>query len=56
MVTTLPKKGNLQQFQNYRTIRLIGHPNRIMLKILPNRLKQQVEKITIEEQAGFRTR
>ena len=54
MVMTLPKKGNLQQSQNYRTISLISHPSKVMLKIILNRLKPQVEKIIAEEQAGFR--
>ena len=30
LVTTLPKKGNLQQCQNYRTISLISHPSKVM--------------------------
>ncbi|WP_419585599.1 RNA-directed DNA polymerase, partial [Thiolapillus sp.] len=51
---TLPKKGNLQQCQNYRTISLISHPSKVMLKVIPNRLKPQAEKIIAEEQAGFR--
>ena len=34
LVITLPKKGNLQQCQNYRTISLISHPSKVMLKIL----------------------
>ena len=50
---TIPKKGNLQQCQNYRTISLISHPRKVMLKIIPNRLKPQAEKIIAEEQAGF---
>ena len=54
IVTTLPKKGNLQHCHNYRTISLISHPNKVMLKIILNRLKPQVEKIIAEEQAGFR--
>ena len=54
MVITLPKKGNLQQCQNYRTISLISHPSKAMLKIILNRLKPQAEKIIAEEQAGFR--
>ena len=33
LVITLPKKGNLQQCQNYRTISLISHPSKVMLKI-----------------------
>ena len=54
LVITLLKKGNLQQCQNYRTISLISHPSKVMLKIILNRLKPQVEKIIAEEQAGFR--
>ncbi|WP_293703625.1 reverse transcriptase domain-containing protein, partial [Thiolapillus sp.] len=54
LVITLPKKGNLQQYQNYRTISLISHPSKIMLKIILNRLKPQAEKIIAEQQAGFR--
>ena len=53
-VITLPKTGNLQQCQNYRTISLTGQPSKVMLKILLNRLKPQAEKIIAEEQAGFR--
>ncbi|WP_419587778.1 RNA-directed DNA polymerase, partial [Thiolapillus sp.] len=44
----------LQQCQNFRTISLISHPSKVMLKIILNRLKPQVEKIIAEEQAGFR--
>ena len=54
LVIILPKKGNLQQCQKYRTISLISHPSKVMLKIVLNRLKPQAEKIIAEEQAGFR--
>ena len=54
LIITLPKKGNLQQCQNYRTISLISHPSKVMLKVLLNRLRPQAEKIIAEEQAGFR--
>ena len=47
------RRGNLQQCQNYRTISLISHPSKVMLKIILNRLKPQAEKITAEEQARF---
>ena len=53
-IITLPKKGNLQTCQNYRTISLISHPSKVMLKILLNRLQPQAEEIIAEEQAGFR--
>ena len=49
LVITLPKKGNLQQCQNHRTISLISHPSRVMLKIILNRLKPQAEKTIAEE-------
>ena len=54
LVITLPKKGNLQQCQNYRIISLISHPSKVMLKIILNRLKPRAEEIITEEQAGFR--
>ena len=55
MSITIPKKGNLQICNNYRTISLISHPSKVMLKILLNRLKLHAEEIIAEEQAGFRT-
>ena len=54
LIITLPKKGNLQLCQNYRTISLISHLSKVMLKVILNRLKPQVEEIIAEEQAGFR--
>ena len=54
LVITLPKRGNLQLCPNYRTISLISHPSKVMLKIIQNRLKPQAEAIIAEEQAGFR--
>ena len=47
-------KGNLHMCQNYRTISLINHPSKVMLKILLNRHKPQAEEIIAEEQASFR--
>ena len=38
----------------YRTISLISHPSKVMLKIISRGLKPQAEKIIAEEQAGFR--
>ena len=54
LIITLPKKGNLQLCQKYRTISLISHPSKVMLKIILNRLQPQAEEIIAEEQAGFR--
>ena len=44
MIITLPKKGNIQICNNYRTISLISHPSKVMLKVLLNRLKPQAER------------
>ena len=56
LVILLTNKSNLQQYQNYRTISLISHPSKVMLKIILSRLKPQVDTIIAEEQAGFRAR
>ena len=55
LMITAPKKGNLQQCNNYRTIRLICHHSKVMLRIILNRLIPQAEEIIAEEQAGFST-
>ena len=47
-------KINKPNHQNYRTISLITHPSKVMLKTILNRLKPQAEKIIVEEKAGFR--
>ena len=49
-----PQKGNLQLCQNYRTISLITHPSKVMLKIILNRHQPQAEETITEEQAGLR--
>ena len=54
LVITLPKKGNFQLCQNYRTISLFSHPSKVMLKIMLNRLQSQAEQIIAEGQVGFR--
>ena len=38
----IPKKGNAKECSNYRTIALILHPSKVMLKILLARLQQYV--------------
>ena len=53
LVITLPKKGNLQLCQNYRTISLSSHPSKDMLKIILNRVQRQRDEIIAEEQVGF---
>ena len=36
----IPKKGNAKECSNYRTIALISHASKIMLRILQARLQQ----------------
>ena len=38
----IPKKGNPKECSNYRTIALISHASKVMLKILQARLQQYV--------------
>ena len=38
----IPKKGNVKECSNYRTIALISHTSKVMLKILQARLQQYV--------------
>ena len=47
----IPKKGNAKECSNYRTIALISHASKVMLKILQASLQQDVN---CEFQAGFR--
>ena len=47
----IPKKGNAKECSNYRTIALISHARKGMLKILQGRLQQYMNR---EPQAGFR--
>ena len=50
----IPKKGNAKECSNYRTIALISHASKIMLKILQARLQQYVNHELPDVQAGFR--
>ena len=50
----IPKKGNAKECSNYRTIALISHTSKVMLKILQARLQQYVNRELPDVQAGFR--
>ena len=50
----IPKKGNAKECSNYRTIALISHTSKGMLKILQARLQQYVNRELPDDQAGFR--
>ena len=50
----IPKKGNTKECSNYRTIALISHASKVMLKVLQARLQQYVNCELPDVQAGFR--
>ena len=50
----IPKKGNAKECSNYRTIALITHTSKVMLKVLQARLQQYVNRELPDVQAGFR--
>ena len=52
----IPKKGNAKECSNYRTIALISHASKVILKIFQgfNSLQQYVNHELSDVQAGFR--
>ena len=55
LMITVSKKGNLQQCNDYRTISLICHSSKVMLRIILNRFRPQAEEIIADEQEGHST-
>ena len=49
-----PKKGNAKKCSTYRTVALISHASKVMLKILQARLQQYVNRELSDVQAVFR--
>ena len=50
----VPKKGSAKECSNYRTVTLISHASKVMLKILQASLQQYVNRELPDVQAGFR--
>ena len=50
----ITKKDNAKECSNYRTIALISHTSKEMLKILQARLQQYMNQELSDVQAGFR--
>ena len=50
----IPKKSNAKECSNYRTIALISHTSKVMLKILQARFQQYVNRELPDVHAGFR--
>ena len=52
--TPIPNKGNAKECSNYRTIALISHASKVMLKILQAKFQQYLNHELPDVQAGFR--
>ena len=50
----IPKKGNTKECSNYRTVALISHTSKLMIKILQARLQQYMSHELPDVQAGLR--
>ena len=50
----IPKKDNAKECSNYRTITLISHTSKVMLKTLQARFQQYVNQELPDVQDGFR--
>ena len=50
----ISKKGNERECSNYRTIALISHASKVMLKILQARLQQYMNRELPDVQVGFK--
>ena len=50
----IPKKGNAKECSNYRTIALISHASKVMLKILQARLQLYMNRELSYVQDGFK--
>ena len=50
----IPKKGNAKDCSNYRTIALISHTSKVMVKILQARLQQYMNRELWDIQSGLR--
>ena len=52
----IPKKGNAKERSNYRTIALIAHASKVMLKILQPRLQHLGRKVMTNLDSIFKSR
>ena len=50
---TLPKKAKAKECSDYRTLNLISHILKILLKVILERNKHKIESVISETQSGF---
>ena len=55
-IVTLQKKPNAQRCEDHRTISLISHASKILLRVINNRLTARLEEYIGWDQFGFRKR
>ena len=51
--SSIAKKGDLSDCSNWRGIALLSIPGKIMASIMLNRMKEAMDNILRQEQAGF---
>nr|KAG5690011.1 hypothetical protein BaRGS_007313 [Batillaria attramentaria] len=54
IVIKLPKKGDLRDCNNYRGIMLLSVPGKVLNRILLERMREAVDPMLRDQQAGFR--
>nr|KAG5710188.1 hypothetical protein BaRGS_006707 [Batillaria attramentaria] len=54
IVIKLPKKGDLRDCSNYRGIMLLSVPGKVLNRILLERMREAVDPMLRDQQAGFR--
>ena len=54
LIVKIPKKGDLQNCDNWRRITLLSMPNKIFCRVLLNRIEEAIDVNLRQEQAGFR--
>jgi hypothetical protein len=54
-IIKIPKKGNLEECKNYRGITLLSIPGKVFNRIILERMKETVDTMLRDEQAGFRS-
>ena len=54
IIVPIHKKGDKKVCSNYRGISLLSVPGKVYTRMLQQRLKQHIESVISEEQAGFR--
>ena len=54
LIVKIPKKGDLQNCDNWRGITLLSMPSKIFCRVLLNRIEEAIDVNLRQEQAGFR--